>query len=118
MGVDAATGKVWLSMRQVLPDPLQETLDALLARGPPADPSQGGGSSAGGSADDRVSSPEDLSYPEDESSMVCLHGLSLIAACVFVWCVILKDRLKKLMSACSTCAVFCSVPRHHFALCA
>lgn len=84
MGVDATTGKVWLSMRQVLPDPLQETLDALLAQGPPGDPSQGGGPSAGGSADDRVSSPEDLSYPEDESSMVCSQGLSLLMACVCV----------------------------------
>lgn len=70
MGVDAATGKVWLSMRQVLPDPLQETLDALLAQGPPADPSQGGGPSVGGPADDRVSSPEDFSYPDDDSSVV------------------------------------------------
>jgi len=34
IGVDSSNGKVWLSMRQVLPDPLQETLDALLAEGP------------------------------------------------------------------------------------
>ena len=29
--VDPSTCKVWLSMRQVHPDPLQETLDSLLA---------------------------------------------------------------------------------------
>ena len=29
--VDTSTCKVWLSMRQVHPDPLQETLDSLLA---------------------------------------------------------------------------------------
>ena len=39
LGMDAASGRVWLSMRQVLPDPLQETLDALLAEGPPSEPS-------------------------------------------------------------------------------
>lgn len=36
IGVDSTNGKVWLSMRQVQPDPLQQTLDALLAGGPPA----------------------------------------------------------------------------------
>ena len=36
IGVDPNSGKVWLSMRQVQPDPLQETLNALLAQGPPA----------------------------------------------------------------------------------
>lgn len=105
MGVDAATGKVWLSMRQVLPDPLQETLDALLAQGPPADLSQGGGPPAGGATDDQ-GPPEDVGYPQDESSMVCLHGPCLAAACV---CVELKQMLKKLMSGCATCAVFCDV---------
>lgn len=31
IGLDPGTGKVWLSMRQVHPDPLQDTLDSLLA---------------------------------------------------------------------------------------
>ena len=31
MLVDSSKCKVWLSMRQVHPDPLQDTLDALLA---------------------------------------------------------------------------------------
>ena len=67
MGVDSSSGRVWLSMRQVLPDPLQETLDALLAQGPP---SEDGGATEG-SADHP---PGVLSYPEDEASMVGLYG--------------------------------------------
>lgn len=70
MGVDSATGKVWLSMRQVLPDPLQETLDALLAQGPPPDPSEDQVATQG-STDDKPYSG-DLSYLDDEASMVCL----------------------------------------------
>ena len=69
MGVDSASGKVWLSMRQVLPDPLQETLDALLAQGPPSDPSEDGNATEGS-----TEHPGGLSYPEDEASMVCWYG--------------------------------------------
>ena len=72
MGVDSSTGKVWLSMRQVLPDPLQETLDALLAQGPPAED----GGAIEGSADHP---PGGLSSPEDDTSMVGLYGLFEVA---------------------------------------
>ena len=71
MGVDPASGKVWLSMRQVLPDPLQETLDALLAQGPPLGPSEDEGALEG-SVDGQESSG-DLSYAGSEVSMVCLY---------------------------------------------
>ena len=90
MGVDSSSGKVWLSMRQVLPDPLQETLDALLAQGPPSDPSQDG-VAIQGSTDD-MSYPGDLSYPEDEASMVCVYRhCRLKTSCCF-------PKLKELMS--------------------
>lgn len=74
MGVDPSTGKVWLSMRQVLPDPLQETLDALLAQGPPADSSEDGGEDEDGDEAMQMPAPEDLSYPREEASMVGLCG--------------------------------------------
>lgn len=70
MGVDAASGKVWLSMRQVLPDPLQETLEALLAQGPPGDSSDssGGRDGPGQSAD----APIAAALPQEQEAMVCL----------------------------------------------
>lgn len=78
MGVDSATGKVWLSMRQVLPDPLQETLDALLAQGPPPDPSEDQVAT-----DDKACSG-DLSYLDVEASMVCLYRpFKLEISCCF-----------------------------------
>ena len=72
MGVDSSSGKVWLSMRQVLPDPLQETLDALLAQGPPSDALEDRVATEGSRDDTEYL--EGSSSPEDEASMVCLYG--------------------------------------------
>lgn len=81
MGVDPSTGKVWLSMRQVLPDPLQETLDALLAQGPPSDPSDEEGEDEDGDEAGLIPAPEDLSYPREEASMVGSCGSRFEAGC-------------------------------------
>lgn len=75
MGVDPSTGRVWLSMRQVLADPLQETLDALLAQGPPSDLSEDGDEDEDGDDMGQSAVPEDLSYPQEEASMVGLYRL-------------------------------------------
>ena len=71
MGVDATSGKVWLSVRQVLPDPFQETLEALLAQGPPGDSSNSSGRSdaPGQSADAAIAT----ALPEEQEAMVRLH---------------------------------------------
>lgn len=77
IGVDTSSGKVWLSMRQVQPDPLQETLNALLAQGPP----DGG---AGGPERAELTCATDLSAdPADvneDKSMVrsCLVIMSVV----------------------------------------
>ncbi len=65
IGVDTSSGKVWLSMRQVQPDPLQETLNALLAQGPPAGGAPGPERADLTPATDLNSDPADLN--EDES---------------------------------------------------
>ena len=85
MGVDPATGKVWLSMRQVLPDPLQETLDALLAQGPPSDPSQDGDEGEGGDESGQMPAAGDLSYPREEASMVGLYADCFGGSCLPCW---------------------------------
>ncbi len=73
IGVDTSSGKVWLSMRQVQPDPLQETLNALLAQGPPA-----GG--AGGPERAELTRATDLdSEPAD-----CNEDESMVRSCSFI----------------------------------
>ncbi|KAL3157928.1 hypothetical protein ABBQ32_012331 [Trebouxia sp. C0010 RCD-2024] len=84
MGVDPSTGKVWLSMRQVLPDPLQETLDALLAQGPPADSSEDGGEDEDGDEAMQMPAPEDLSYPREEASMAFQEVVEVAEALVLL----------------------------------
>ncbi len=64
IGVDTSSGKVWLSARQVQPDPLQETLNALLAQGPPAGSPPGAERLGLTRATDLSSDPAD--FNEDE----------------------------------------------------
>ena len=65
IGVDTSSNKVWLSMRQVQPDPLQETLNALLAQGPPAGGGNGSERAELTPATDANSDPAE--FHEDES---------------------------------------------------
>ncbi len=75
IGVDTSSGKVWLSIRQVQPDPLQETLNALLAQGPPAGGAPGPERADLTPATDLNSDPAD--FNEDESMVrSCTFTLS------------------------------------------
>ena len=84
IGVDTSSGKVWLSMRQVQPDPLQETLNALLAQGPPAGGAGGSERAELTPATDLNSDPVD--FNEDES-MVCFCWILLSDVQSLGWCV-------------------------------
>ena len=80
LGVDSVSGKVWLSIRQVQPDPLQQTLDALLAQGPPA--ATAPDAAANGITGASHFRPEPSHFNEDES-MVSFYSVAVW----FVWCV-------------------------------
>ncbi|KAL0036366.1 hypothetical protein WJX77_004386 [Trebouxia sp. C0004] len=82
IGVDTSSGKVWLSMRQVQPDPLQETLNALLAQGPPAGGVQGPDRAKLTRATDLSSGPAD--FDEDESMMPLQEALVVAEALVLL----------------------------------
>ena len=83
IGVDTSSSKVWLSMRQVQPDPLQETLNALLAQGPPAGGAGGSERAELTPATDLDSDPAD--FNEDESMVqTCLITLSDVQPLEFV----------------------------------
>ena len=84
IGVDSSSGKVWLSMRQVQPDPLQETLNALLAQGPPAGGANGSERAELTPVTDPDSGPAD--FNEDESMVrTCWFIMSDVPSLEWFW---------------------------------
>ncbi|KAL0037479.1 hypothetical protein WJX79_010408 [Trebouxia sp. C0005] len=82
IGVDTSSGKVWLSMRQVQPDPLQETLNALLAQGPPDGGAGGPERAELTCATDLSADPADVN--EDKSMMPLQEALDVAEALVLL----------------------------------